>query len=177
MTAQFLFSPLFVDLVVLGLIFTSGALSRGKRFTGELCSLLPWVGALGVLYLAHPYWGRIFGAFFDDRKTILLILAGGLFLVVFAALFVLAEMLSRVLRNQVGGRIDRTMGLLYGVARGVVIVCVVLGFFKTYGGTNALPVQITESVTAPYLLPLTDWAWGFMQDTPWWGDGGGGQDL
>ncbi len=165
--AQFLFSPLFVDLIVLGMIFTSGALSLGKRLTGEICSLLNWLGALGVLYLAHPYWGQIFGAFFDDRKTLLLLLAGGLFLVVFSILFVLTGMFSRTLRRYVGGRFDRSLGFLYGVARGIVIVCVVLGFFKTYGGTNALPVQITESVTAPYLLPLTDWAWGFMREVPW----------
>ncbi len=167
MTPPFLFSSLFVDLVVLGLVFTSGALSRGKRFTGELCILLAWVGALGLLYIAYNHLGQIFGAFFDDRKTMLLLLAGGLFLGIFSILFVLAGMLSRFLRRHVGDRPDHMLGLLYGIARGVMIVCVLLGFFRTYGGTNALPVQITESVTAPFLLPLTDWAWGFMRDMPW----------
>ncbi len=167
MTLPFLFSPLFVDLVVLGLVFSSGALSLGKRFTGELCSLLAWTGALGLLYLVYTHLGQFFGAFFDERKTMLLLVAGGLLLVVFSVLFVLTGMLSRTLRRHVGGRPDRTLGLLYGIARGVVIVCVVLGFFKTYGGTNALPAQITESVTAPYLLPLTDWAWGLMSEMPW----------
>lgn len=167
MTPHFLFSSLFVDLVVLGLIFSSGALSLGKRFTGELCSLLNWVGALGLLYLAYTHLGQIFGAFFDTRQTMLLLMAGGLFLLVFAILFVLTGMLSRLLRRRVGGRSDRVLGLLYGVARGVAIVCIVLGFFKTYDGTSSLPVQITESVTAPYLLPLSDWAWGFMREMPW----------
>ena len=171
MTPHFLFSSLFVDLVVLGLIFSSGALSLGKRFTGELCLLLAWVGALGLLYLVYARLGQIFGAFFDDRKTMLLFLAGGLFLGIFAIFFALTGMLSRTLRRQVGGRFDRILGLFYGTARGVVIVCVLLGFFKTYGGTNALPAQIGESVTAPYLLPLTDWAWGFMREMPWGGQG------
>ena len=172
MTQQFLFSSLFVDLLVLGFIFSSGMLSRGKRFTGELCQLLAWLGALGLLYLAYTYSAQIFGAFFDDRKVMLLFVAGGLFIGIFAALFILTGMLARTLQRYVAGRLDRILGLLYGVARGVVIVCVLLGFLKTYGGTNALPVQITQSVTAPYLLPLTDWAWGFMSDMPW-----GGQAL
>ena len=153
---------MFVDLVILGLIFTSGVLSQGRRFTGELCSLLKWACALGLFYFVYLHWGQIFAAFFDARQGMLLLLAGGIFLLFFAVFFVLTGMLSRTLRRYVGARPDRILGLLYGVTRGVVIVCVVLGFFKVYAKTDSLPEQITQSVTVPYLLPLTDWAWRYL---------------
>ncbi len=158
----FFLTPLFVDLVVLGLIFASSVFSHGRRFSGEFCSLLNWLAPLALLYFTYSYWNEFLLRFFDSSRLGFLLIVGVFFLLVFAALFILTNMLAASLRNYVSARFDRFLGLIYGIFRGLVIVCVVFGFLQTFGSESRLSRQLSESFSAPYIFPLTQRALRFL---------------
>ncbi len=163
MTADgFLSSPIFVDLVVLGLVFVSGILSYGRRFSGEFCSLLNWVGALLFLYFSYPYWDDVLGSFLNSRDLGFLVVIGGFFLLVFAILYIFTGMLARTLQRHVASKFDRGLGLFYGFFRGLIIVCVIFGFLRAFAGEELAP-RISESFTLPYIFLLTEASLDFLR--------------
>ncbi len=161
-TNGFLQTPLFIDLVVLGLIFASSLSSYGRRLSGELCWLLNWIGPLALLYFTYSYWDSILLRLFDGRQFSFLLIVGVFFLLSFAALYIVTGMLATSLRRYINARFDRAMGLFYGIFRGLVIVCVIFGFLQTFGVSGRLSSQISSSYSAPYIAPLTERALHFL---------------
>ena len=162
---SFFQTPIFIDLVVLGLIFTSIVFSYDRRFSGEFCSLLNWLVSLSILYFTYSYWDELLSKFFDSYQLGFLLVIGALFLLVLAGLYILTSMLATTLRNYLSTKIDRILGMVFGVFRGLFIVCVVFGFLQAFGGGSRLSLQVSESHSAPYIFPLTQRALGFLSST------------
>lgn len=63
------------------------------------------------------------------------------------------------------GALDRTLGFLYGAARGVLVVAVGLLFFSWLVGPNA-PTWISEAKSLPLLEGVGDWLESILPDDP-----------
>jgi membrane protein required for colicin V production len=139
------------DAVVAGAILISAVLAYSRGFVREVMSILGWIGAAVVAFLfapnALPLMNEIpyLGEFIGGSCELGIMAA-------FAAVFVVALVLislftpvfsSAVQRSAVGG-IDAGLGFLFGVARGAVLVVVVLIAYDRISGDDPI-AAISES--------------------------------
>lgn len=112
------------DILVLIVLGVSAIYGFGRGFTLETLSLGAWVGAIiATLYLL-PVAQPLMRDFLDPpgfADTVTVILLGVVTLIIFK---ILANVISRAIKSSAIGPLDRSMGALFGVVRGLLIVCV-----------------------------------------------------
>jgi membrane protein required for colicin V production len=139
------------DLAVIGVVALSAALALVRGATREVLAVVAWVGAFAVAYYG-----------FADVRAVLArtvesdLVADGLtlavvFLLPLIALKVATVALARRVRGSGLGPFDRIAGAVFGVARGLLIVCL------AYLGLSLLiepgdhPRWVRDARTLPYV--------------------------
>jgi len=118
-----------LDMFVIGVIVLSGLLAFARGFVREVLGIGAWIGAVTAAILALPTMRGYVKTWFSkpdwiDPVSFIVVFLGSLIV-----LMVIAGMLGRVVRQSALGGVDRTLGLVFGLARGaaVVIVAYILG--------------------------------------------------
>jgi membrane protein required for colicin V production len=119
------------DAVVLVVIAVSALLAHSRGFTREALALAGWgVAALGAFFFA-PFMEPLMrelpgvGGFLRSSCTLSTLAAFAIaFAVVLVILSIFTPILSGAFRDSALGGIDRGLGFLFGVARGVALVAV-----------------------------------------------------
>lgn len=112
-----------VDVVVVVVLFVSGLLAFARGFVHEVLAVVGWIGAaFAAVYgypFAMPYAKQLVG---DDRVA-----AAASGIIIFLVALVLLSLLTRAIAQQVRdsdlGVLDRSLGFVFGLARGAVLVC------------------------------------------------------
>lgn len=112
------------DILVLIVVGISGIYGFGRGFTHEVLSVGAWIGAvIATLYLL-PVAQPMMRDFLNPpgfADTVTVILLGVVTLIIFK---LLANIIGRAVRTSAIGPLDRSMGALFGVVRGLLIICV-----------------------------------------------------
>ena len=119
----------WVDLAVFGFVAISGLLAFARGFVREVLGVGAWVGAVAAAILALPNMRPLVRQWFPTPDWVDPVSFIVVFLISLIVLMVVAGMLGRIARRSALGGIDRTLGLVFGLARGaaVVIVAYILG--------------------------------------------------
>jgi membrane protein required for colicin V production len=112
-----------VDAVVLTVLLLSALIAFARGFVLEVLSIFAWIGAAVATLFAFPYARPYAQAYVGpgllaDAAAVL-----GVFLLVLVVLHVVSHQVSRGLRGGALGALDRSLGFLFGLARGGVLVC------------------------------------------------------
>ena len=120
-----------LDFVLGGIMLISGLLALMRGFTREVLSLLAWgAAALAAFFavftpelvaLAQPY---------TDNEILSKIAVGGIaFLIVLLIMSIISVKLADLVLDSAAGAFDRTLGFVYGLARGMLLVVVAYLFY------------------------------------------------
>jgi membrane protein required for colicin V production len=111
-----------LDIIVVAVVAISGLLAFVRGFARELLSIAAWVGAALVTYY-----------FFEPSRVVARSLMKPWLAdvvapaVVFVVCLIIFSIITGVLSNQVRqsslGAVDRALGMVFGVARGALVVC------------------------------------------------------
>ncbi|MBM3579144.1 MAG: CvpA family protein [Alphaproteobacteria bacterium] len=113
-------------------IFVLTATLRG--FVKEIFALLNWVLALAVSYLLAPYVTDFLAAYFKSKMAIDLVSRSGLFIVVFLITAFSTANFCDSLKKKIPSSFDRSLGLLYGFAKTLIIFGAIYSLYlNTYG--------------------------------------------
>jgi membrane protein required for colicin V production len=112
------------DLVVLGVIVLSGLFALMRGLVKEILSIVSWVGALFAALYGFDYVAPFVGSVVQPPWLADIITGVGLFVVALIALGLIASVLSGAVQKSSAGALDRSLGFLFGLVRGAVIVCV-----------------------------------------------------
>ena len=112
------------DLGVIAVVLISGLFALYRGLVHELLSLVAWIGA-GIA----TYYGIDYVIPLANQVTQYKGLAGigagtAVFLVVLIALTILTRLLVRRIRRSGLGALDRSLGLLFGLFRGALLVAI-----------------------------------------------------
>lgn len=117
-----------VDLALLAMALLSGLLAMYRGFTREVLSITSWVVAgLAVLYFVqnHKKFAEEMAQQMGAPVTIAQIVLGAvLFLLVLIIVHLVTARISDAMLDSRIGMIDRFFGLLFGVARGYLIILI-----------------------------------------------------
>jgi membrane protein required for colicin V production len=171
-----------IDVGVAVFILISAILAAARGFTREILSLATWAGAAAIavfLWLTRPEEGaadtgnllvKLSHQLHEFARTLVtdqLISAIGLSAAAFIVMLIILHLLTMWIADLVVdsrvGPLDRTLGFIFGAARGAVIMTVLAGLAGFFAGTAANGQRVTPdfldgSRTYPYLLNLSDWA-------------------
>lgn len=114
---------LALDYVIFAVLLVSAALSLMRGFTKEVLSIAGWV----VSAYAAIYFGPLLKPLLANYIDIAWVVNVGSMLLVFIFVLVIfsfaANAFSRTLKSSSIGMLDRTLGIIFGTIRGMVIVC------------------------------------------------------
>jgi membrane protein required for colicin V production len=148
----------WVFVVVLALL---GVRCMVKGFAAELFSMAALiVGVLAALFLYRPAGALFVSWGLSPKPTALPEVLG--FVVAFLAAFLATKLLGRLISEGVEaselGGLDRALGLLLGVAEGLLLVCLILLAMSllepTLKSINGYSKLLSESLFARALLPI-----------------------
>lgn len=113
----------FLDLIILGVIGLSTLLAFSRGFIKELLSILGWIGAV-IATVAFFAPGREVVRQYIAEPLLADIVTGiGIFVVTLVLCGMLNHWVSAQVRGNGLGALDRSLGLVFGLVRGSVIVC------------------------------------------------------
>src|SRR6478736_6390741 len=113
-----------LDLVVIGVVLISALLAAVRGFTREVLAIVAWVAAAAAAWFLHklvlPYAEQ-----YISNKTIALVAAiGGIFVLTLIIVSIITVKVSDLILDSRIGALDRTLGFVFGAARGFLI-CVI----------------------------------------------------
>ncbi|AHA99914.1 MULTISPECIES: CvpA family protein [Brucella] len=139
-----------LDGTLLGITLVSAVLAMVRGFSREVLSLVSWAAAAAAAVLLYkpvlPYVKP-----YISNDTIAMIAAmAAVFLVVLIVVSLITMKIADFIIDSRIGALDRTLGFLFGAARGVLLVVVAMLFFNWLVPTNQ-PDWVTNAKSKPML--------------------------
>ena len=150
----------WADYVILAIIVISTLISLIRGFVREVLSLATWVAAFIVAFLFSSKLSTVFTSFIHSQAVRLTIS----FAIVFIITLILGDLLSYLVSKLASKKglsgIDRTLGMLFGFVRGILIIAVLLLLVAMGSPEHALWWQ--QSYLIPHFQGLVDWLHNFL---------------
>lgn len=139
-----------VDLAIIVLLGISILIGVLRGATREVLGIAGWVGAIATVFYGVPLF-RPLGRYYIHNPMIADAVVGGLLFILSLAVFIL---ISRLISTKVKGGplsgLDRSLGLVFGILRGMLVFCLsylAMGFFYPPG---QLPEAIKNARFTPW---------------------------
>ena len=113
-----------LDLVVLGVIAISALLAAVRGFTREVLAIVSWIAAAAVAWLFHQQLLPLVQQYIPNKTVALVASIAVLFLVTLIVVSIITSRISDFVLDSRIGALDRTLGFIFGSARGLLL-CVV----------------------------------------------------
>jgi membrane protein required for colicin V production len=151
----------WLDIILLGVMLVSGLLAMIRGFMREVLSIAGWAAAAIVTVMLYPRLLPIAKANISSDLVATGAVIGGVFLVTLLIVSVITMRISDMILDSRIGALDRTLGFLFGLGRGLIIVVVAFLFFawlvpppkQPDGVRNAKSLKVLES-TGEWLQAL-----------------------
>ena len=179
-----------LDFIVIGIMLISGLLALMRGFTREILSLVAWIAAAIATYFVLKdgritAWAHTNLPYLENDKVAMIAAGAFVFLIVLIIISIVSVKISDFVIDSQAGAFDRTLGLFYGIVRGLAFVAIVFMFYVMWlvpeskhepwiknaatlplikygrdGLFNVLPVEIQETLRQSSidegLTPKTD---------------------
>ncbi len=113
-----------LDLVVLGVVVISALLAAVRGFTREVLAIVAWVTAAAAAWFLHPAVLPLAKQYINNNTVALVAAIGGIFIVTLIIVSIITVKVSDLILDSRIGALDRTLGFMFGAARGFLI-CVI----------------------------------------------------
>ena len=146
----------WADVAVVAVVVVSTILAVARGFVRETLSILAWAAAA----LATLYFGPHLATFLAARiSTPLLgpVLAfAGIFLLVLIPLSFISYRLSERVRNSPVGTLDRSLGVPFGIVRGLALIGIVYLAISLVIPVRAQPAWLSQARLLPVMQKSSD---------------------
>lgn len=115
-----------IDYIILAIVLVSAITGLIQGFLREVCSLLSWVLAVWLAWKIGPSLEPHLGGVLRQAPYGIWAARGIVFITVLVVGGIIGAIVSHYVRLSIFSGLDRFLGLLLGVVRGVVIVGVVM---------------------------------------------------
>ena len=152
----------WADGVAIAIILLSGILALARGLVREVLGVGAWIGAAIAAVEFYPPVADQIGGFIGNPKLIEPVSIGAVFIVTLIVLSILSAWFASLIRNSVLSGIDRTLGLAFGLARGVFIVCLLYIGLSIFLTPPQWPEGVTDARMLPYAANGASWLAGFL---------------
>src|SRR6185312_13435724 len=139
-----------LDGILVGFTLVSAMLAMVRGFSREVLSVVSWAAAAAAAFFYYKPVLPYVQPYIDNDKIAMAAAAGIVFIIALIVVTVITMKLADWIIDSRVGALDRTLGFLYGAARGILVVAVALMFFNWLAGDKA-PAWIDQAKSKPLL--------------------------
>ena len=151
-----------LDIAVIGFVGLSALFAFLRGFTREMLAIAAWIGAAFLTYRFFPALRPFVAAHISPPWVADLTAGVGLFVVALVVFSILSHFVSERVRGSSVGPLDRTLGLLFGIARGVLVVCLLYGVADRFMLRESQPEWVKSARVTPLLQKGADYLVALM---------------
>jgi membrane protein required for colicin V production len=139
-----------IDIVVIAIVLISAILALWRGLVRETFSIFEWVASAYVALRMAPIFQPMFAGFISPPWLAWVAVFLGVFLIVLVPLSIMSHRFAEIVKRSEIGAIDRALGFVFGIGRGLVIVGLA---YIAYASFVPLESQ-SATVTNARLFPL-----------------------
>lgn len=155
-----------LDLILLIVMLISGLLAMIRGFIREILSITAWALAAVAAVYAYMRLLPMAKASFGSDIVAAAVVVGGAFLLTLLIISVITVRISDMILDSRIGALDRTLGFVFGLARGLVIVVVAFLFFSWLVPERGQPEWVREAKSKVVLQGTGEWLMSMLPDDP-----------
>jgi membrane protein required for colicin V production len=146
-----------LDIVLLVVMLVSALLAMVRGFMREVLSITAWVLAAAVTLYSFNKLLPLAKQYFNNDIVAAAVVVGGVFLGTLLIVSVLTIRVSDMVLDSRVGALDRTLGFLFGLGRGLIIVVVAYMFFDWLVPDRNKPQWVLHAKSKVVLSSTGDW--------------------
>src|SRR6266852_408467 len=154
-----------LDLAVIGIVALSAIFAFARGFVREALSIVAWVGAGAITLYGFNWVYAQVEPRVHDRLLSQVVAGFGLFVISLILLTILTGIVLRTVRASGLSPIDRTLGFIFGLARGAFLVCLAYLLLVVSVQPGDWPGWIREAKSEPYLHEGADVLRSFLPES------------
>jgi membrane protein required for colicin V production len=156
----------FLDLILLVVMLISAMLAMIRGFMREILSIAAWaIAAIATVY-SYAKLLPLAKQYFNNDIVAAAAVIGGVFLGTLLIVSVLTVRVSDMILDSRVGALDRTLGFLFGLGRGLIIVVVAFLFFDWLVPAKSQPAWVQSAKSKVVLQSTGDWLKAMLPDDP-----------
>ena len=155
-----------LDIILIVVMLISGLLAMVRGFMREVLSITAWIlAAAATLY----FYGKLVPyakEYFNSDVVAAVAVVGGVFLITLLVVSVLTIKVSDMVLDSRVGALDRTLGFLFGLGRGLIIVVVAFQFFTWLVPDRSQPEWVRSAKSRVVLTGTGQWLISMLPEDP-----------
>ena len=155
-----------LDIILIGVMLVSALLAMIRGFMREILSIAAWlIAAVATLY-AYAKLLPFAKSYFNNDIVAAAAVIGGTFLLTLIIVSIITVRFSDMVLDSRVGALDRTLGFLFGLGRGLIIVVVAFLFFAWLVPPRTQPAWVANAKSRVVLQSTGDWLMSMLPDDP-----------
>lgn len=144
-----------LDGVVFVVVLISAMLAMVRGFVREVLSVASWVLAAAAAFFLYKSLLPFVEPYIANKNVAIIATAAGIFFVALIIASYIAMKISDFVIDSRIGLLDRILGFVFGVARGLLLVVIAFGFLS-WILSDRQPAWVADAQSAPMLRTLAD---------------------
>jgi membrane protein required for colicin V production len=146
-----------LDIILIGVMLISALLAMIRGFMREILSITAWAVAAVATLLLYPRLLPLAKANISSDIIAIAAVIGGVFLVTLLIMSIITVRISDMILDSRIGALDRTLGFLFGLGRGLIIVVVAFLFFAWLVPAGKQPDGVKNAKSLEVLNKTGEW--------------------
>ena len=155
-----------LDLILLAVMLISALLAMVRGFMREVLSIASWAAAALLTLYSYPKLKPVVLQYFSNDIVASAVTIGGVFLGTLLVVSVITIKISDTVLDSRVGALDRTLGFMFGLARGLVIVVVAFIFFDWLVPARSQPEWVKGAKSLVVLKKTGDTLMSMLPEDP-----------
>jgi membrane protein required for colicin V production len=155
-----------LDVILIGVMLISAVLAMIRGFMREVLSIAAWAIAAVVTLFSYGKLLPLAKGFVNNDIIAAVAVVAGTFLLTLIVVSVATVRFSDMVLDSRVGALDRTLGFLFGLARGLIIVVVAFLFFVWLVPSKTQPSWVANAKSKVVLQSTGDWLMSMLPDDP-----------
>jgi len=155
-----------LDFILLAVMMVSAVLAMVRGFMREILSIASWGAAAGATLYAYPKLLPLAKQYVNSDIVATAAVVGGVFLGTLIVVSILTIKISDMVLDSRVGALDRTLGFLFGLGRGLIIVVVAFLFFAWLVPDSSQPTWVRNAKSRVVLQGTGHWLISMLPEDP-----------
>src|SRR6266567_4647087 len=155
-----------LDIVLILVMLISGLLAMVRGFMREVLSITAWILAAAATLYSYGKLLPFAKQYFNSDIVAAIVVVGGVFLLTLLVVSVFTIRISDMVLDSRVGALDRTLGFLFGLARGLLIVVVAYLFFDWLVPAKTQPSWVANAKSLTMLQKTGESLKAMLPDDP-----------
>ena len=155
-----------LDVILLVVMLISALLAMVRGFMREVLSIASWAAAALLTLYSYPRLKPIVLQYFSNDIAASAVTIAGVFLGTLLIVSIVTIKISDMILDSRVGALDRTLGFVFGLGRGLVIVVVAYVFFAWLVPDRSQPEWVKSAKSLVVLKKTGDTLMSMLPDDP-----------